>query len=288
MAEVKWIKIVTDIFDDEKILLIESLPDADSVIVIWFKLLCLAGRQNNGGVFLMNGRIAYTDEMFATIFRRPLNTVRMALSVFEQYGMIEIINDTVTIPNWEKHQQVDALEKIRESNRRRTDKCRKKQKMLVDGNATCNVTGNVTEGVTVTLCNAIDKNKIRPDEIRPDESIYNTCSPRQGAETDLPAGFAEFWAVYPRKVAKQNAVKAWNKAGAAESKELADTIIADVKRRAGGEWLGGDVRFVPHPATYLNQHRWEDEVSETRNAGYNFDLRSNAGFRKLSASDELI
>ena len=67
MAEVKWIKIVTDIFDDEKILLIESMPDADSIIVIWFKLLCLAGRQNNSGVFLMNGRIPYTDEMLATL-----------------------------------------------------------------------------------------------------------------------------------------------------------------------------------------------------------------------------
>ena len=45
MAEVKWIKIVTDIFDDEKILLIETLPEADSIIVIWLKLLCLAGKQ---------------------------------------------------------------------------------------------------------------------------------------------------------------------------------------------------------------------------------------------------
>ena len=62
----KWIKITTDIFDDEKILLIESLPDAYSIIVVWFKLLCLAGKQNNSGVFMM-GRIAYTDKMLATI-----------------------------------------------------------------------------------------------------------------------------------------------------------------------------------------------------------------------------
>ena len=54
MADVKWIKITTDIFDDEKILLIESLPDAYSIIVVWFKLLCLAGKQNNSGVFVMS------------------------------------------------------------------------------------------------------------------------------------------------------------------------------------------------------------------------------------------
>lgn len=104
MTEVKWIKIVTDIFDDEKILIIESMPEADAMIVIWFKLLCLAGKQNNSGVFTINNRIAYTDEMFSAIFRRPINTVRMALKTFENLGMIEIVNGTVTIPNWGKHQ----------------------------------------------------------------------------------------------------------------------------------------------------------------------------------------
>ena len=46
MADVKWIKIATDIFDDEKILLIESLPDSYAIITAWFKLLCLAGKMD--------------------------------------------------------------------------------------------------------------------------------------------------------------------------------------------------------------------------------------------------
>ncbi len=37
MAEVKWINIATDIFDDEKILLIEGLPDAYAIIKVWIK-----------------------------------------------------------------------------------------------------------------------------------------------------------------------------------------------------------------------------------------------------------
>lgn len=159
MADVKWIKIVTDIFDDEKILLVESMPENDSLIVIWFKLLCLAGKQNNGGVFLINDKIPYTDEMLATIFRRPLNTVRLALSVFEQYGMIEIINGAITIPNWEKHQNIDAMEKIKEQTRKRVAAHREKQKLLADVNG-CNVT--VT--LPVTQCNATDK--IREDKRR--------------------------------------------------------------------------------------------------------------------------
>lgn len=116
MASVKWIKIVTDVFDDEKILMIETMPECDSIIVIWFKLLCLAGKQNNSGVFQM-GQMPYTDEMFAAIFRRPLNTVRLALNTFERFGMIEIVRDTVTIPNWSKHQSLDAYEKRKERDR---------------------------------------------------------------------------------------------------------------------------------------------------------------------------
>lgn len=140
-SEVKWIKIVTDIFDDEKILLIESMPDADAIIVIWFKLLCLAGKSNQSGVLLMNDRIPYNDEMLAHIFRRPLNTVRMALKIFEQYGMIEIINNTITIPNWGKHQQMDALERKREYQRNLMAKRRAEQKKLAlcDANSDANV-----------------------------------------------------------------------------------------------------------------------------------------------------
>ena len=129
MADVKWIKITTDVFDDEKILLIESLPDAYSIIVVWFKLLCLAGKQNNSGVFMM-GQIAYTDKMLATIFRMKESTVQLALQTFEQFGMIEIIDGVITIPNWGKHQNLDQLESKKEYMRNYMKEYREKQKLL--------------------------------------------------------------------------------------------------------------------------------------------------------------
>ena len=136
MADVKWIKITTDIFDDEKVLMIESMPSADSIIVIWFKLLTFAGKQNNNGVFLMSNRIAYTDEMLASIFRRDVNTIRLALKAFEQFGMIEIIDNVITIPNWNKHQTLDAYEKKKERDRLYQAERRAVQKALVAGNST--------------------------------------------------------------------------------------------------------------------------------------------------------
>lgn len=160
-AEIKWIKISTNVFADEKILLIEQMPEGDSIIVIWFKLLCMAGKENNCGVFVMGNKIAYTDEMLATIFRRPLPIVRLALSTFEQFGMIEILkdpsgNNVVTIPNWELHQNIDGMDKIREQTRKRVAKHRENQRLSIGCNVTCNA--------TVTECNATDKEKDKDKE----------------------------------------------------------------------------------------------------------------------------
>ncbi len=169
MNDVKWIKIVTDIFDDEKILLIETLPEADSIIVIWFKLLCLAGKQNNSGVFLMNGAIPYTDKMFATIFRRKDSTVQLALKTFEEFGMIEIVNNAVTIPNWGKHQNIEQIEARKDYMRNYMKDYREAQKLIAEGEL---------DGKSLRKClhkqdvNPLDKIRIdknREDEIREDE-----------------------------------------------------------------------------------------------------------------------
>ena len=132
MAEVKWIKITTDIFDDEKILMIETLPSADTILVIWFKLLALAGKSNNNGVFMMNNRIPYTEDMLAAIFRRDDKVVKFALNTFEQFGMIEIIDNVITIPNWDKHQNLDAYEKKKERDRKLQAQRREKQRALIE------------------------------------------------------------------------------------------------------------------------------------------------------------
>ena len=158
MSEIKWIKIKTDIFDDEKICLIDALPDRDAIIVIWIKLITLAGKLNTKGVLAISKNIVYTDEMLAQTFHRPLNTVRMALEVFEKFGMVEKIDGVIMLPNWEKHQNIDGMEKIKEQNRNRAARHRQKQKLLAQNNES-NVTDNVMNNVTVTHGNALDKDK---------------------------------------------------------------------------------------------------------------------------------
>lgn len=167
MADVKWIKITTDVFDDDKILLIESLPEADSIIVIWFKLLCLAGKHNNSGVFLLGDKIAYTDKMLATIFRRKESTVQLALQTFEQFGMIEVIDGVITIPNWGKHQNLDQLENKKEYMRNYMQEYRKKQKALTckdNSKASCK---------TNNKANVSEADKIREEKNRLEEDKNN-------------------------------------------------------------------------------------------------------------------
>jgi predicted phage replisome organizer len=236
MAEVKWIKITTDIFDDEKILLIESLPDSYAIITVWFKLLCLAGKQNNSGVFLM-GRIPYTDKMLATIFRMKETTVTLALRTFEDFGMIEIVDGVITIPNWNKHQSLDAYEKRKERDRLYQAERRAAQRALVE------------------------KSSDESSDIAPLEEDKDIDKELDKDKEDIYP-FDEFWKAYPKKKAKEAARKAWVKLKPDETlgKEIIQAVVESAKTK---DWLKENGKYIPYPATYLNGKRWEDERNES-------------------------
>jgi predicted phage replisome organizer len=160
MNSVKWIKIVTDIFDDEKIRLLETLPDSDTILVIWFKLLTMAGKCNDSGLIYLARDIPYTDEMLSTLLRRPINTIRLALQEFENLKMIEIHNNFIAIINWEKHQNIEKLDKMKEASRISSQKYREKQKKLCE---------KAKDGdIIVTSRDTTDK--IREEENREDKN----------------------------------------------------------------------------------------------------------------------
>ena len=130
MADVKWIKIAVDMFDNRKIKQIGSMPEGDSLLLVWVQLLCLAGNVNDGGFIYLTKEIPYTDEMLATQFNKPISTVRLALKTFEQFGMIEIINNMIFLSSWEKYQSTDRLATIREKDRERKRRKREAEKLL--------------------------------------------------------------------------------------------------------------------------------------------------------------
>lgn len=130
MSEVKWIKIVTDIFDDEKMYAIETLQDGMTIEVVWFKLLCLAGKCNENGFLTINNKFPYTDEMLAKIFRLDLGIVKRALETFQNLEMIEVVDNTYMVSNWLKYQSGDELERLKQQRREASQRYRDKQKRI--------------------------------------------------------------------------------------------------------------------------------------------------------------
>ena len=149
MADVKWIKIVTNIFDNRKVKQIETMPEGDTILVIWFKLICLAGSLNDNGLIYLTPEIPYTEDMLAAQFGRPISVVRLALRTFESFGMIEVVDNFLSLPSWEKYQSAEKLAHIRSKNAERQARFRerKKAEMLEKG---------VTPALSVTPSNAID------------------------------------------------------------------------------------------------------------------------------------
>jgi predicted phage replisome organizer len=179
MADVKWIKLATDIFDNRKIRQIECLPDGDSIIVVWVKLMCLAGNINDSGFVYFTKEIPYTDQMLSAQFNRPLTTVQLALKTFEQFGMIEVIDNVLRISNWEKYQSVDRLAEIREYNRIAKQKSRAKQKLLPDVNDKSMTSQRCHEtDIDIEEDKEEDKNKrdIEPTALPPKRKVFQKPS----------------------------------------------------------------------------------------------------------------
>ena len=159
MADVKWIKIAVDMFDNRKIKQIGSMPEGDSLLLMWVQLLCLAGNVNDGGFIYLTKEIPYTDEMLTTQFNKPISTVRLALKTFEQFGMIEIINNMIFLSSWEKYQSTDRLATIREKDRERKRRKREAEKLLPQNSMECPRTSMDVPSLDIDIEGDIDIDK---------------------------------------------------------------------------------------------------------------------------------
>ncbi|MCJ1667828.1 phage replisome organizer N-terminal domain-containing protein [Staphylococcus sp. NRL 19/737] len=148
MAEVSWIKLKVGMFDDSKIKYIEALPERDTIITVWVKLLTLAGKYNEHGYIMLSENLPYNDEMLANEFNRPINSIRLALQTFKTLGMIDDNQGVYKVTNWEKHQSLDSKSKHNEKNRLRQQRYRERKKQ-----------NQIESNVTVTLRNDTEEER---------------------------------------------------------------------------------------------------------------------------------
>lgn len=150
MAEVKWIKLSINMFDNSKIKYIRTLPEGNNIALVWVMLLTKAGRCNANGYIFLTENIPYTPQMLAAEFGYDVYLIELALGVFSKLNMIQLEEHIIKIEGWEEHQNIDGLDKIREQTRKRVAKYRKNQKQLI---------GNVTGNDEVTESNAIEEER---------------------------------------------------------------------------------------------------------------------------------
>ena len=128
MAVVKWIKLSTDIFDDEKIDFIQSLPEGDSLLIIWVRLLTMAGKCNESGYIFLTENIAYTEKSLSYKVKKPVDTIKLALKTFQNLDMIAINEKGIQLINWAKYQSLEGLDKIIEKDQARVRKQKQRDK----------------------------------------------------------------------------------------------------------------------------------------------------------------
>ena len=148
MAEIKWVKLTTDMFDNRKIKHLRRLPEGNNIVLLWVMLLTMAGRCNAGGMIFLTENIPYTSKMLADELGFEENTVKLALTTLEQLNMIVTDHGFFAIAGWEEYQNIEGMDKIREQNRLRQKKWYDSKKSLPSP--------NVRPNVSMTQPNATD------------------------------------------------------------------------------------------------------------------------------------
>lgn len=128
---VEWVKLAVDTFDDEKVKLIRSLPDGDTIALVWVQLICHAGKVNADGVVRVADGLPYSDEMLATVLGHPISTVRLAINTFTKFGMVSLDDNGIWLTNWDKYQNIDGMQRIREQTRLRVARHRENKRLLL-------------------------------------------------------------------------------------------------------------------------------------------------------------
>lgn len=100
----------------------------------------------------------------------------------------------------------------------------------------------------------------------PDASAKSAPEPIQLEPTKEPTHspvlnrFDDFWKSYPKKASKKTALKAWKRLKLSDRD--VDKILTSLEaHKSSDQWVKDAGRFIPHPATWLNQERWDDELT---------------------------
>lgn len=192
-----WFKVSADVFDSDKIKILRAdTKIGDSLALMWFFLLALARKKNDGGYVYATEGVAYTPKTLAAVGGFKPKIAEAALEVFQQYNMIDIEdNGYIYIVGWSEYQNAEELSKLKERERckeaMRAKRQREKQSKTCNNDVTntdvtecyedvtCNksvTSQDVTRNNDVTNTDVTDKNKSKNKKENKSKSNNNNFS----------------------------------------------------------------------------------------------------------------
>lgn len=192
-----WFKVSANVFDSDKIKILRAdTKIGDSLALMWFFLLALARKKNDGGYVYATEGVAYTPKTLAAVGGFKPKIAEAALEVFQQYNMIDIEdNGYIYIVGWSEYQNTEELSKLKERERckeaMRVKRQREKQSKTCNNDVTnvdvtecyedvtCNksvTSQDVTRNNDVTNVDVTDKNKSKNKKENKSKSNNNFSS----------------------------------------------------------------------------------------------------------------
>lgn len=246
---------VQDFMTDEK--LIECSAESTGVYI---RLMCVMHKSEDYGVILLKQKDKQSENNvtnFAVKLARQMpydiDTITRSLTELIEEGVLTLDGDKL----YQKRMVKDAiLSDARSSAGRRGGTKSKGQSS--GSKFACDFAQAKSQA---NAENEIESDTDTDSESNKDCNLRQEVEPtsREGSpDESQDEGFAEFWARYPRKVGKGAALKSWRRHR--PSRALREKIMAALEAAVRcDQWLKDGGQYIPNPATWLNQERWDDE-----------------------------
>jgi predicted phage replisome organizer len=228
-----YIKLKDSYFDQDKIQVLEALPNGYIYSLILIKLYVKSSKYN--GQLKMTSTIPYDPEnidILASVIRHDPDHVKEAIRAAQKLDIITILEG--------KELWINDMQTMIGKSSTEADRIRKYRAELKNG-----------------------------------VQMYNKCTPELDIEKKIEIEqntvwkdrFNTFWKSYPKRVGKGAAEKAFKKIN--PSKEALHQMLEAIeKAKKSDQWKRDGGQFIPYPATWLNQKRWEDELEIEVDDGY--------------------
>ncbi len=126
----QWLKLNSRVFADSKIVKLRAQKGGNTCFTFWVQLLCLAAQMNMAG-YLLDEEGPIRVEMLSKLTGFTQPSVKKMLQSLLKVGLLGFEDNTYFLPNWEKCQSGDRLEKLREADRKKKREQRARKRELV-------------------------------------------------------------------------------------------------------------------------------------------------------------